>query len=130
MTIGGLSLFVLGLGMGTPLFIVGAGGASLIPKAGLWMDGIKAVFGVLMLGVAVWMLERIIPEPATLLLWGALCVGSAVYLGALDFNQRSGWQSFRQVIGILLLIYGSALFIGGIKGHTNPLQPLEARQHF
>ncbi len=122
--VGGLSLFALGLGMGTPLFIVGAGGASLLPKAGAWMNGIKAVFGVLMLGVAIWMIERLIPEPVTLLLWGALLVGSAIYLGALDFNQRRGSQAFRQVIGVLLLIYGVTLFVGGIQGNTNPLKPL------
>ena len=124
MTIGGLSLFALGLGMGTPLFIVGAGGASILPKAGMWMNGIKAVFGVLMLGVAIWMIERLIPEPVTLLLWGSLLVGCAVYLGALDFNKHTGWQAFRQVIGILSLIYGATLFVGGIRGNTNPLQPL------
>ena len=124
MTIGGLSLFTLGLGMGLPLFLVGAGGASLLPKAGAWMDGVKAVFGVLMLGVAVWMLERIIPESVTLLLWGALAIGSAVYLGALDFNKSQGWQALRQVFGVLLLLYGATLFVGGIQGNTNPLQPL------
>ena len=121
---GGLSLFALGLGMGTPLFLVGAGGASLLPKAGAWMNGIKAIFGVLMLGVAIWMIERLIPGYITLLLWGALLVGCAVYLGALDFNQRKGWHAFQQVIGILSLIYGATLFIGGIQGNTNPLQPL------
>lgn len=121
---GGLSLFALGLGMGTPLFLVGAGGASLLPKAGAWMNGIKAVFGVLMLGVAIWMIERLIPGHITLLLWGALLVGCAVYLGALDFNQRRGWNAFRQVVGILSLIYGATLLIGGIQGNTNPLQPL------
>ncbi|MTI14144.1 protein-disulfide reductase DsbD [Sansalvadorimonas verongulae] len=126
MVIGGLSLFALGLGMGTPLFIVGAGGASLLPKAGMWMNGIKAVFGVLMLGVAIWMIERLIPEPVTLLLWGTLLVGCAVYLGALDFNKRTGWQAFRQVVGILSLIYGATLFVGGIQGNTNPLQPLDS----
>ncbi len=124
MTMGGLSLFVLGLGMGTPLFIVGAGGASLLPKAGQWMDSVKAVFGVLMLGVAIWMVERLIPESVTLLLWGALAIGSAVYLGALEFTAKVSWGAFRQVLGILLFIYGVALVVGGIQGHTNPLQPL------
>ncbi|CAM3538246.1 protein-disulfide reductase DsbD [Parendozoicomonas haliclonae] len=122
--IGGLTLFVLGLGMGTPLLIVGIGGASLLPKAGPWMNGIKSAFGVLMLGVAVWLLERIIPESATLLLWGALATGCAVYLGALNFTQKAGWAAFRQVIGVLLLVYGVCLLVGGIQGHSDPLRPL------
>ncbi len=123
-TLGGTALFSLGLGMGTPLLLLGIGGSTLLPKSGAWMNGVKAVFGALMLGVAVWLLERVIPAPVTLLLWGSLLIGSAVYLGALDFNQRKGWNALQQVIGILLLIYGTALFIGGIKGHTDPLRPL------
>ncbi|OQX39178.1 MAG: hypothetical protein B0D91_02180 [Oceanospirillales bacterium LUC14_002_19_P2] len=122
--LGGTALFSLGLGMGTPLLLLGIGGGTFLPKSGAWMNGVKAVFGVLMLGVAVWLLERVIPAPVTLLLWGSLLIGSAVYLGALDFNQHKGWNALQQVIGILLLIYGSALFIGGIKGNTNPLRPL------
>ena len=123
-TLGGAALFSLGLGMGTPLLILGIGGSSLLPKSGAWMDSVKAVFGVLMLGVAVSLLERIIPAPITLLLWGSLLIGSAVYLGATDFNQRKGWDAFRRIIGILLLICGVTLFIGGIKGNTDPLNPL------
>lgn len=122
--LGGTALFSLGLGMGTPLLILGIGGSALLPKSGVWMNSVKTVFGVLMLGVAVWLLERIIPASVTLLLWGSLLIGSAVYLGAVDFNQRKGWAAFRQVTGILLLIYGITLFIGGIKGHTDPLRSL------
>ena len=107
--IGGLSLFALGLGMGTPLFIVGAGGAKFLPKAGTWMEGIKQAFGLLMLGVAIWMLERVIPAPITMLLWGALAIGTAICLGALNFTQTQGWAIFRQTIGALLLIYGTTL---------------------
>lgn len=122
--IGGLSLFALGLGMGTPLFIVGAGGINLLPKAGQWMEGTKRAFGLLMLGVAIWLLERLIPGHITMLLWSTLAIGAAICLGGLDFNQKQGWAIFRQVLGVLLLIYGVTLFVGSIQGHSNPLQPL------
>lgn len=122
--IGGLSLFALGLGMGTPLFIVGAGGINLLPKAGQWMEGTKRAFGLLMLGIAIWLLERLIPGHITMLLWSTLAIGAAICLGGLDFNQKQGWAIFRQVLGVLLLIYGVTLFVGGIQGHSNPLQPL------
>ncbi|MCL6270571.1 protein-disulfide reductase DsbD [Sansalvadorimonas sp. 2012CJ34-2] len=125
--IGGLALFSLGIGMGTPLFLIGLGGAALLPKAGMWMDGIKAIFGVLMLGVAIWLVERVIPGNITLLLWGALAVGCAVYMGALHFAKPQRWQAFRQALGILLLIYGISLFVGGIQGQTDPLRPLSFR---
>ena len=121
---GGLALFCLGLGMGTPLFIIGAGGATLLPKAGAWMDSIKAIFGVMMLGVAIWLIERLIPAPLTLLLWGTLAIGSAVFMGALDFSRCRGWKALQQVTGILLLVYGITLIVGGIKGNDDPLRPL------
>lgn len=124
MVLGGTALFSLGLGMGTPLLLLGVGGSALLPKSGTWMNSIRTFFGVLMLGVTIWLLERIIPAPLTLLLWGSLLIGSAVYLGALDFNQRKGWNAFQQTIGILLLIYGVSLFVGGIRGNTDPLRPL------
>ncbi len=126
---GGLALFCLGLGMGTPLFIIGAGGATLLPKAGAWMDSIKATFGVMMLGVAIWLIERLIPAPVTLLLWGTLAIGSAVFMGALDFSRRRSWKALQQVTGILLLVYGITLIVGGIKGNDDPLRPLASLNH-
>ncbi len=116
---GGLSLFALGLGMGTPLFIIGAGGAQLLPKAGVWMEGIKRAFGLMLLGVAIWMMERLIPAHITLLLWGALAIGAGVCLGALEFIEKRGWAVFRQIIGLLLLIYGGTLFIDGLNPQKN-----------
>ncbi|MGB5622949.1 MAG: protein-disulfide reductase DsbD, partial [Gammaproteobacteria bacterium] len=69
---GGLTLFAMSLGMGVPLLVFGVSAGKLLPKAGPWMNAIKAGFGVLLLGVAIWMLERILPPPLTLALWGAL----------------------------------------------------------
>ena len=66
---GGAALFALSLGMGAPLLLVGASAGRLLPKAGPWMDAVKVAFGVMMLGVAVWMLGRILPGPVTLALW-------------------------------------------------------------
>ena len=91
--LGGLALLALGLGMGVPLLLIGASGGHLLPRAGAWMDSVKAVFGVLLLGVAIWLLERVVPPSVTLALWAALAVGAGVYLGALDFSPRAGWES-------------------------------------
>ena len=123
---GGLSLFALGLGMGLPLLLVGIGGKQLLPKAGSWMDSVKVFFGFMLLGVAIWMLERIIPGQATLALWGMLSIGAAVQLGALDFNRKAGWAITFQTVGLVLLIYGASLIVGAAKGNVDPLKPLAA----
>ena len=124
--LGGISLFVLALGMGLPLLVIGSSAGHFLPRAGAWMETIKAVFGVALLGVAIWLLSRIVPAPATLGLWAALAVVSAVYLGALDRLERgaTGWRRFWKGVGILLLGYGLALGAGALSGARNPLAPL------
>ena len=124
--LGGGALLALGLGMGLPLLIVGVGGAQLLPRAGAWMDNVKAVFGVLLLGVAIWLIERIVPGAITLVLWGALCIGVGIYLGALDFSgQRSGIAKATQTVGVLGIVWGVVLTVGAASGATDPLRPLQ-----
>lgn len=126
--LGGLALFMLSMGMGLPLLIIGTSAGSLLPKAGDWMITIKAIFGILMLGLAIWMLERIIPGWVSLLLWGGLLIVSAVYLGALNMLaiDANGWEKLRKGLGLILLIYGSLLIIGAASGSHNVWQPLQA----
>jgi len=123
--LGGAVLFALGMGMGVPLLLVGTFGATLLPRSGNWMQGVKIAFGLLLLGVAVWMIERLVPASLALLLWAGLAIGSALALGALSFNQPQGWGRARQALGILLLVWGAALVIGAAQGGSNPLQPLQ-----
>jgi thiol:disulfide interchange protein DsbD len=78
--LGGLALFVMSIGMGVPLLIIGAGSGKFIPKAGGWMTTVTKVFGVIMLGVAIWMLDKIIPTTVTMILFILLFIGSAIYL--------------------------------------------------
>ncbi|HBP40488.1 MAG: protein-disulfide reductase DsbD [Vreelandella alkaliphila] len=121
---GGAVLFALGLGMGVPLLLVGTFGATLLPRSGAWMNGVKIAFGLLLLGVAIWMVERLVPPSLALLLWAALAIGSALMLGALNMNQPQGWPKARQTIGLMLLAWGIALVIGAAQGGSNPLRPL------
>jgi thiol:disulfide interchange protein DsbD len=78
------ALFALSLGMGSPLLVVGASAGKLLPKAGAWMDAVKASFGVMMLGVAIWMMERVLPGSVTLVLWALLVFLTGVFLGAFE----------------------------------------------
>lgn len=121
---GGAVLFALGLGMGVPLLLVGTFGATLLPRSGAWMNGVKIAFGLLLLGVAIWMVERLVPPSIALLLWAALAIGSALMLGALNMNQSQGWPKARQTLGLMLLAWGIALVIGAAQGGSNPLRPL------
>ncbi|MGR2737618.1 protein-disulfide reductase DsbD [Billgrantia sp. Q4P2] len=121
---GGAALLALGLGMGVPLLLVGTFGATALPRSGAWMNGVKIAFGILLLGVAVWLVERLLPPAVSLLLWAALAIGSALALGALSLNLAQGWARVRQAIGLLLLAWGIALVFGAAMGGNDPLRPL------
>jgi thiol:disulfide interchange protein DsbD len=125
--LGGLALFALSLGMGAPLLAIGVSAGKYLPRAGGWMDAVKAVFGVLLLAVAVWMLERILPAAVTLLLWALLAIISAVYMGALDAVREgaSGWRKLWKGLGMVLLIHGGLMLVGLAAGSTDPLRPLK-----
>lgn len=121
---GGAVLFALGLGMGLPLLLVGTFGATLLPRSGGWMNGVKIAFGLLLLGIAIWMIERLIAPSISLLLWAALAIGSALTLGALNTSPSHGWAKARQTAGLMLLAWGVALVLGAAQGGSNPLRPL------
>lgn len=124
--LGGSALFVMGFAMGSPLLLLGASAGSLLPKAGHWLNSTKAVFGVLMLAVSVWMLDRILPAPAIMILTAALLIIPAIYLHAIDPLPEftSGWKKLWKGLGVMMLIYGVLLLIGLSMGNSNPLQPL------
>jgi thioredoxin:protein disulfide reductase len=120
---GGVSLFLLGLGMGTPLILIGTSAGRWLPKSGRWMNAVKYFFGVLLLAVAIYLLARILPTYLVMLLWATLFIFSGVYAGAL-IPAYSHHDKFKQASGIMLFVYGLLILIGASMGSTNPLQPL------
>ncbi len=124
--LGGASLFVMAFGMGVPLLLLGASAGALLPKAGPWMESIKQFFGVLLLGVAIWLLSPVLSEVAHMLLWSALLIISAIYLHAIDPlpNDSSGLRKFLKGVGVISLFVGIALLIGVLSGSRDILQPL------
>ena len=122
--LGGAALLALGLGMGVPLLIIGASGGHLLPRAGAWMNAVKAVFGVLLLAVAIWLLERVLPPPLTLALWAALLIGCAAFLGGLDAAPKQGWGRLWKAMGFAAAVYGALLLVGAAGGAGDPLRPL------
>jgi len=124
--LGGLALFAMSLGMGAPLIIIGTSAGKLLPRAGGWMDAVKAVFGVVMLGLAITMLERFLPEVVIMALWGVLLVVSSVYMGALRQlpADASGWSKLWKGLGVVVLVYGILFLVGVAANGRDTLQPL------
>ncbi len=124
---GGSALFAMSMGMGTPLLIVGTTAGTLLPKAGPWMDGVKAAFGIMLLGVAVWMLERIVPGSVALAMWAALVFLAGITMGALNplSETTAGWRRFGKGLGLLLMAYAIMMLIGAASGSRDPFQPLK-----
>jgi len=120
---GAASLFALSMGMGLPLIIFGTGGGNLLPRAGMWMEEIKRFFGVVMLGVAIWLLDRIISGTITLGLYGLLLAVYGVQLGALE-AAGEGIARLKRGIALVLALYGAVMIVGALSGGDDPLQPL------
>ena len=124
--LGGMALFALALGMGSPLIAIGASAGALIPKAGPWMDAVKRSFGVLLLGVAIYLVSPLVPDAVQMLAWAALLIVTAIYLRAIDPLPANahGFQRFGKGLGMIALAAGIAYLIGALSGSRDVLQPL------
>jgi thiol:disulfide interchange protein DsbD len=116
----------MSLGMGAPLLAVGAAQGHLLPKAGNWMVAVKSVFGFMLLGLAIWMLSRILSGGVTLALWAVLVFMAGVFMGGLTTltSESSDTQKLGKGLGFLAIVYGLLMLLGSMTGGTNPLQPL------
>ena len=125
--LGGAALFVLSLGMGAPLLLIGASAGKLLPKAGPWMETVKQFFGVALILLAIWMLDRIVAAHITMLLLAVVLITCAVFLRGLDRLEAQAGAVARlgKALGILLLLYGVMLMAGVGSGKGTLLQPLK-----
>lgn len=119
--LGGAALFAMSIGMGLPLILVGVSAGKFMPRPGGWMTMVSAIFGVMMLVVAIWMLERVVESYIIMLLYAMVGIGFAVYFGAFDRDAHL----FRRISAIIVLIYSIALFIGVLGGSNSMTKPLE-----
>ena len=121
---GASSLFALSMGMGAPLLVVGASAGKLLPKAGAWMDTVKALFGVMMLGLAVWMLSRLLSPQITLSLWGGLgLVSGLALIGLFSLGALKGRSIPARAFGALVVVYGVTALWSASQGGHDPLKP-------
>jgi len=112
--LGGLALFVMSLGMGVPLLAIGMGAGKYMPKPGGWMMAVSKVFGVVMLAVAIWMLDRIVPFEVTIGLVTLLSLGSAYYL------IKNG-NKFGKLVAILLVVFSIVFMAKGLEKKDDTL---------
>jgi thiol:disulfide interchange protein DsbD len=131
---GASALFAMGLGMGAPLLVVGSSAGRWLPRAGAWMDSVKRLFGALMLALAAWMLDRIVPSRWSLLLFAVPATAAAVVLWTFVPAKRSGRTDHRhpgsllaRTASVLVGLYAVGLVIGTGRGSEDLLNPLSAR---
>lgn len=121
---GGLALFVLAMGMGVPLMAFGAAAGRGMPTSGPWMVGVQRVFGFVFLGLAVWMLSRILPGPATLALYGVLALAASAWAFDGARSEHGALRAATRFAGLLLAVIGAAQLFGAMSGGSDPLRPL------
>jgi thiol:disulfide interchange protein DsbD len=123
---GAAALFALGLGMGFPLILVGSFGAGILPRAGAWLVTIRQLFGLVFLGLAIALVSRVLPGAVSLLLWAALAIGLAGFLGAFESLGRSSPPAsrFGKAAGLGVFVYAATLIVGAAAGGDDPLRPL------
>ncbi len=75
-----------------------------------------------------WLLERVVPGPLALALWGLLAAGIALWLGVLELTPKTHHQKLAQLIGLPLLVYALVAWVGALQGESDPLRPLGQAQ--
>lgn len=126
--LGGVALFTLALGMGAPLLLIGTSAGALLPKAGAWMDAVKRFFGVMLLALAIWIIQPLLPIAVQMGLWALLLILTAAYMHVLDAlpKHNNSWQKLRKGVGLLLLLLGISYLVGALSGAHDILRPLGA----
>ncbi|WP_197911801.1 protein-disulfide reductase DsbD [Kineobactrum salinum] len=126
-TLGGLALLALGLGMGTPLIALATFGAGFLPRPGVWMNGVKAVFGFILLGTTIYFLERILDDALVLALWGSLTVAAGLALWQVigSISRTGALLTLTVSASAIITLWGGLMLIGAAAGGDRPLQPLK-----
>jgi thiol:disulfide interchange protein DsbD len=123
--LGGVALFSLGIGIGTPLVIISYLGLKFIPKSHQWQEEIKTFFSLLLLGIAIWIISRVVPAFWSMMFWGALIIFTALNMMVLFKGKKIKLIKLWKTLSIIVLIYGVSLCVGALMGNSNPLNPLQ-----
>lgn len=124
--LGGFALFVMAMGMSVPLLLMGLSAGSLLPRAGAWMTQVKTVFGFMLLGVALWMLNPLMLGAARLWAWGSLLLLAAMFTPLFAVHTQDFAHRLGRAVGSVLLLVGGGLLVGAMQGHDRLLTPLQS----
>jgi len=124
--LGGTALFAMALGMGAPLIAVGVSARHWLPHSGPWMEGVKKVFGMMLLALALWIVQPVLPGGVSMFGWAALLIASGVLLRGIDsLPPKAGWTwRVGKAAGLIALLAGVAMLAGALAGWHDPLRPL------
>ena len=124
--VGAGALFAMACGMSVPLLLTGLSAGSLLPRAGAWMNHVKKIFGLLLIGVALWMVSPVLPVTAAMALWGAFAILCAAFLRVGEpVAQGAGAGAYAaKALGVLMLLAGLFELVGAASSGRDVLQPL------
>ncbi len=120
MFLGGAALFSMALGMGLPLVAIVLGGRNALPKAGAWMEQVKALFGVMLLLMALYLVKHLLSVEVLALIAGAILFVYAVWAGALS----SATNGLYRGVVLVVLMYSMSLLASGFSGRASFFEPL------
>jgi thiol:disulfide interchange protein DsbD len=126
--LGGVALFSVATGMSLPLLAIGASAGALLPRSGPWMEQVKRAFGLVLLGVALYIVRSVLPAAVVMLGWGALAIVGGVMLGAFEPAAGAGHPAAARAVkglGVLCVVIGALELVGAAGGGDDPLRPLE-----
>lgn len=124
---GGGALFSMATGMSLPLLLLGASAGRWVPKAGAWMHGVKRLFGLMMLGVALWLAQPVLPIAVSMAVWGLLLLLAGFLLAPFSrhaHHRHALRTALQRALGVMALLMGAAQFVGAVSGGQDPLRPL------
>jgi thiol:disulfide interchange protein DsbD len=118
--LGGSALFALAMGMSVPLLLLGLSAGTLLPRAGRWMEHVKTFFGVLLLGVALWLVSPVLPIQVVMLVAGTAVLVLLFWLGAFEASR----PPLLRGVGVVLALWAVSQMGGALSGGDSFLQPL------
>jgi thiol:disulfide interchange protein DsbD len=123
---GGWALFSMAVGMSVPLLLTGLSAGSLLPRAGAWMNGVKKVFGLLLIAVAIWMITPVFSVTVMMIMWGVFALLCAMFLHVFDgIPKGAGLGAYvGKTLGLAFLLVGLFELTGAASAGRDVLQPL------
>ena len=125
--LGGAALFAIAAGMSVPLLVIGASAGKALPRSGAWMEQVKRIFGLVLLGVAIYIVQPVLPALVAMVLWGVLAIVGGATLGAFEPVAVSAYTGTARTVkgfGLVLAVLGALEFVGAASGGRDPAQPL------